>query len=128
MKVHVKVFIKSEADLPDRTDNYIVGLKDEDGSARLLHFAPTGLSSTIIKLEWLRNVDYWLKEVDLSELIEVPDDEEALNEFENYYESFEKIAVNRFPEDEIRDNKLLELNAWMKCATWMREQILKRNR
>ncbi len=118
MKVHVKVFIKSEADLPDRTDNYIVGLKDEDGSARLLHFAPTGLSSTIIKLEWLRNVDYWLKEVELAELIEVPS-ENLIYEWAGY-------CAGNTTDD--HDKRIVYQAALVLGAKWMREEILKRNR
>ncbi len=75
MKVHVKVFINSEADLPKEEGYYFVMLHDDyDRPLDIYHWYET--NNAQCKQEWLTYVNYWLKEVELAELIEMPSDDE----------------------------------------------------
>ena len=67
MEVFIKVYIKSEDDLPKEVGDYIVKLDDD--SVRLLHFPFDGdVGYNIFKTNWIEDVDWYLKPVEIPEI------------------------------------------------------------
>lgn len=59
-QLYKKVFIHSESDLPKNVGDYFVRLSN--GSGRILHFPFLGdVGYTIFKLDWMRDVEFWLQ-------------------------------------------------------------------
>jgi hypothetical protein len=57
-----KVYIKTEDDLPKKVGDYLVILKN--GGGRLLHYPFKGdIGYTIFKLDWLNDVEYYLRPI-----------------------------------------------------------------
>lgn len=108
--IYVPVYIKGKKkNLPKKDGIYFIGIKNPTD----LNFKECKVwiwrTTTNAEMEkekikcWLKNIEYWLKPV------EIPDEEEA------------KIAV--------KNTFLFETNiariAWMKCYDWFKSQILK---
>ena len=67
MKVLIKKYIKSEADLPEEEGNYITDLENN---------TPFVLHNSECNEVWLNSFDWYLEEVELADLIELPSEDE----------------------------------------------------
>ena len=96
--IYRKVFVKSEADLPEEDGYYFCGVKYENGAiADLEHF---NLNDKEIINSWLNDIDWYLQPVEL------PSDEEI------------EKASNKYSEEHFA------MEDFVAGAKWLRDKLI----
>jgi len=108
MKVLIKKHIKSEADLPEEEGNYITDLENN---------TPFVLHNSECNEVWLNSFDWYLEEVELADLIELPTEDEIFTRAGEY----EKEASYGLAAAYVNDD-------FCQGAKWAIEQIKNRIR
>ena len=120
MEKYIKVWIKTESDLPKENRPYIVGYKrmDYDNGERdgwLGYF----VKDNYYKKLWLRDIDYYLQPISDTELI-VPSEEEIEKE------ALERAKYESYPID--KDYDMQSFSDFVGAVKWAISEIKKLNK
>ena len=124
MKVLIKKYIKSEVDLPKEDGKFWVKYKSTADVCLLENFI---VGEENDKYLWLNDIEYWLCEFELSDLINVPSDKEIINRVSLntvVYHNDREVYGTHFGVGE--DNREV-YDECVKIGKWVRDEIIRRN-